>query len=56
MSAKGEYFRSEVLYYIPLVSVAGLLVALRVFVKLKYARNFGPEDVMCFFALVSSQD
>ena len=46
------YFRDEILVYIPLAAVAGLFVALRVFVKFKYVRNFGAEDFMCFFALV----
>ena len=50
----GYLFREQVSAYVPLVSVAGLLVALRVFVKIKIVRNLGPEDYACLFALVSA--
>lgn len=50
----GYLFQQQVSVYVPLVTTAGLLVALRVFVKLKIVRNLGPEDYACLFALVSA--
>ena len=48
----GEYFAPHLLAYIPLIVVATAIVALRVFVKLRYVRNIGPEDYAVLFALV----
>ena len=38
--------------YISLFLVAALLVALRIYVKIRIVRNWGPEDYACIFALV----
>ena len=50
----GYLFQAQLSSYVPLVSAAGLLVALRVFVKVKIVRNLGPEDYACLFALVGA--
>ncbi len=39
--------------YITLIVFAFVLVVFRVYVKLRVVRNFGPEDYVCIFALVS---
>ena len=50
----GHLFQAQISIYVPLLVVAGLLAALRIFVKIKIVRNFGPEDYACLFALVGS--
>ena len=50
----GDLFQAQVSTYVPLLVVAASLVALRIFVKVKIVRNFGPEDYACLFALVRS--
>ena len=49
----GDYRRELFVSYSSLISVAGSLVALRLFAKWRFIHKIAPEDIVCLSSFVS---